>query len=1000
MTSLASQTQKLTLLYGDWSDYTRQAASPDQTSSFLAALDASLERLPQSEGHLLCRGAQTFVALWGLNEAQEKDAENAVRFALQLRDSVQLLASGNLLPLRLAITTGPVRLWPPEAHTDPGLDQLSGEAVDLCCQMPSILQDGGVAIDQETFRQVEGIFNCRALARLPIRGQETPVEIYRVLLEKQPQFRIFQHGIEGITTRLTGREIEMQRIRDAYETATEDHDNHLITIVGEAGMGKTRLLLEVRRWRALLNDSTRLFQAQATPEMLQQPYGLLRRLFTLRFEIQESDPEATAFEKLLAGVESFMGPDHTLEAQQLAQLVGLPCPGCPQTEDTGSAALFEQQALRSLSALFRAIHAGMPVGVIAFTLEDMHWADDKSLDALLWLYKENAHTRLVFNVLARPALFERRPRWGLEQANSIRIDLHALPKREARKLVREVLQKAPDVPDLLRDWIVEHSGGNPLHIEELARSLIATRVIEKGAGDEPWRVDLSRLETARIPDTLAGLLRTQIDNLPLQQRTALRRAAVIGRDFWDVAIAALEPGDGLAMPASFALSGLAKRNLIYRQENSSFSGMQEYTFVSNLMREEAYQGIPEHLRQCYHRLTAQWLAGVGGDASSAMAARIGDHYERADEGRQAAPYLMQAAEEARRLNAFTQAYQFLQRAVKYAEEPPSAPNTPGRAALLYRMGEIMIWLGEAAQALPCLRESLDLARQTGNTWEMAEALGRLGWAAYYNGNLEQALPWLEEAMACARQVNNRPALLLALRQLGNIALAQGDYPRSRALYEESLAIARELDDARSASLALNNLGVISLLSSDFSQARHYLEETIALAEGRGDRMEVALALGNLGIAAHMLGEYDLARQHLQQTIDICHATGSQLLAVEALLWSGITEIVAGNLGLARQRLQESLSISLETEQLPLSLGGLVGFAMLEAQQGRPERAIELLALASDNRSLDNVARLLVAQPLLDRLHGDLSPQAFGQAWARGQALDLQTIIQAYRAEGG
>ena len=989
-----AQIQLVTVLYGDWSEFVQSPENGDRLEDFQRELDQHISTISAAGGSLKLRQPFSFMVFWSTEEALENEAENAVRFALKLRDFSQAFMSTNVLPLKLVLATGEVQFLP-AGDASKSEVVYKGDAIDLCRRVPALIPDGGVAIGEDTLRRVEGIFSIRPLAQIPVLGKSEPVAIYRVLFEKAIQFRIVQHGVEGSTTRLIGRELEVKQFRDAYEITSDERENHLITVIGEAGTGKSRLLLEVERWRDLIADSTRLFRAQASPDMLQQPYSLLRRILMVRFGVQDGDPDLEAFEKTLKGVESFMGAGNLEAAQRLAQLVGLPCPECPQPEDSGSVALFEQRALESLSAFFRAVDAATGKGVISLHLEDMHWADDKSLDALLWLMRKNTRNRLIMVVLARPELLDRRPRWGLDQTNSIRMDLHTLTARDARKLVREVLQKVEELPDSLLDWIVERSGGNPLYIEELVRSLIATGVVQKVEDGQLWQVDLSRLDEVRIPDTLTGLLQIQLANLPVMQRVALQRASVIGRSFWDAALTALDTADDYTVQLMPTLTGLTRRNLIFRQERSSFAGMQEYAFVNNLLYSEAYHSIPEANRRSYHRLAAEWLQKTSGE-TPAMAARIADHFDRAGEGTRAVRYLALAAEEAHRLNAFGQMRQFLRRAVNFAEESPSFPETPDRATLLYRLGEMMILIGEASQAIPYLQEGLSVARKLQNKGVMAEALGRLGWAAYYSGDFPQASKWLEEGIVCARESENQPALLLCLRQLGNVVSANNDYILARELYKESLQLARGLGDQSGVTSALNNLGLAGILTGEYAQAHQYLEETIQLAEQRGDRMSVALALGNLGIADHFAGDNERALDDLKRAIDLSRSIGSQLVVAESSIWSGICLTSMGDLSSAETQLREGLRVSVKTEQTTLALGALVGFANLAAQQGDPEQAVKLLALTMENPAVDDLIRGLVATPLLDKLHAELSPQAFGLAWAHGLSLKPDEVMQSYQ----
>ena len=1012
---------QFTFLFGDWGAAAGSLTASGQMDAFAAQVDNSLAGLAATGAQLAERGAQSFAAIWQLGASGEDEpglaehATQAANFAMLMRDSLASFGAEGYNPLRLALATGTARVDGGESS-----GPLASNGADFGRRMLAVIPDGGVAVDQATFALVHGGLNFRPLAQLPLRGLPEPVDVYRLVGPKSIHYRIQQPGLEGVTTRLVGRELEWKRLREAYEATTDDRENHLVTIAGEAGLGKTRLLVEAERWRDLIPDATRLFRAHAAPETYQQPYGLLRRVLMNRFGIQESDSEDEAMQKLQAGLERFMGPGRLEDAQRIAMLIGLPCSGCPKPDDGAAAGLLEQQALNSLAEFFRDVDAQTPRGVIALHLEDVQWADDKSLDAVLWLLQKRERGRIIVVCLASPELLERRPRWGLEVKNSIRIDLYPLAVRDARRLVREALQKASNLPDALVDWVVERSGGNPLYIEELVRVLTSSGVVVRGEESQPWTVDLSRLAQVRVPDTLTGLLQTQLAGLPLAQRTVLQRGAVFGRFFWDHALTALEAGDGLSVQMAPTMNALVRRNLVYRQERSAYAGMQEYTFLSSLVQDAAILSIPPETLRRYHALAGEWLEGLGGELQG-PAARIAGHFQRAGQDGRAVKYLALAADEARRHNAYEQARQFLLQAVEAAPETPESPDQPGKAALSARLGETLIWQGEGAQALPYLEAGLELARRAGDVYEMAELLGRLGWAAYYTGDLTRATTWLDEAVGCARQSGNLPALALALRQLGNVTSERGDYSAAKAHYRESLAICREIGDLPGVSLALNNLGLAAIETGDFTQARLDLQQSIASAEGRGDQMGIALGLGNLGIAEYLSGEPQMARGHLQQSIDVSRTAGSQLLAAESLIWRALAEAdiaaqqaffgmetdafpeLAKRAGLAAGSaagsLREGLAVAEATNQTPLVLGALAGFAWLHARGGEAERAVELLALVSENPALDHLLRVRVARPLLERLVRELPPQTFGQAWARGQGLALEAALARYREPG-
>jgi predicted ATPase len=222
-------------------------------------------------------------------------------------------------------------------------------------------------------------------------------------------------------------------------------------------------------------------------------------------------------------------------------------------------------------------------------LADVQWADESSLEAISGLVRQNQGLPLLVVCLARPELYERRPAWGSGEAFHLRLDLRPLSRRESRRLVGEILQRMEEIPDALRDLIVERAEGNPFYIEELIRVLIEDRVIVK---EEPvWRVELERLSGVRVPPTLTGLIQARLDGLFPAERAALQRAAVVGRVFWDSAVRALGAADALTVDIAAALRTLAERHFVHVREEPAFVEVREYVFDSNILRDVVQAGI-------------------------------------------------------------------------------------------------------------------------------------------------------------------------------------------------------------------------------------------------------------------------------------------------------------------------------------------------------------------------------------------------------------------------
>jgi len=345
---------------------------------------------------------------------------------------------------------------------------------------------------------------------------------------------------------------------------------------------------------------------------------------------------------------------------------------------------------------------------------------------------------------ARPTLYERRPTWGSGH-DDLRLDLRPLSRREGRMLVREILQKTPEVPRMLLDLVVERAEGNPHYTEELVKALIEDRIIQKGS--EVWTIEETRLAAWQrsVPPTLVGLLQTRLDSLLYPERVVLQRAATLGRVFWDSAVYALEAGDSVTMTLAEPLAALVKREFIYERPTSALAGSREYAFVQAMLRDVVYDSLVRRQQRAYHAAAVEWLVHAAGKRAAEYTALIADHYEHAGESLKAAGYLLQAAQQANAVSAFPEAIALLEHALALSPQPPlmageGAGGEVGalRISILLLLGEVYGYKGAYAEANKHLQEALQLARTLSDERGLASALGQLARIAYWHGAYAEA----------------------------------------------------------------------------------------------------------------------------------------------------------------------------------------------------------------------------------------------------------------------
>ncbi len=496
-----------------------------------------------------------------------------------------------------------------------------------------------------------------------------PVQTYLVERAKARAFRKPERGVEGIETRMVGREAELKRLQDAFYTAMEDGELQMVTVSGEAGVGKSRLLYEFDLWSELLPQQFYYFKGRASQEMQNLPYRLIRDLLAFRFEILDSDPPAQVREKLDAGVAAALGGSSESQsaAHLIGYLLGFELGESPQPDGVLSDAQeVRNRGLANLADYFRGMAAQGPVLVL---LEDLHWADESSLDAVNHLVLALEGQPVMTVGAARPSLFERRPRWGEGQPFHSRLDLDPLSKWDSRRLVAQILRRMDHPPKALLDLVVSGAEGNPFFIEELIKMLVEDGVIVK-SGTE-WRLETARLAEVRVPPTLTGVLQARLDLLPAVERTVLQQASVVGRLFWDQAVARINQsaGEGITdAEVEEKLSALRGRELVFQRETSTFADAQEYIFKHNMLREISYESVLRRERRVYHGLVADWLLEQGGERVAEYTGLIADHLALAGRSGEAVGYLLQAGDRARGLYAHPEAIRAYERALAFLKE--------------------------------------------------------------------------------------------------------------------------------------------------------------------------------------------------------------------------------------------------------------------------------------------------------------------------------------------
>jgi class 3 adenylate cyclase/tetratricopeptide (TPR) repeat protein len=841
-----------------------------------AVMDGALARcsaiVASHQGKVLQYAGDSLLAVFGADAAREDDPQRAVQAGLALLAEGRALGQEILtrhghagFDLRVGVHTGGVLLG--GGVDDAG--SIRGIAVNIAARMEQTAPAGGLRISHDAYRHVRGVFDVEPQPPLVVKGVDEPVLTYLVKRAKPRAFRVATRGIEGVETRMIGRDAELERLQQAFLLL---HDTRLgddgcllfVSVVGEAGLGKSRLLYEFENWAEARPESFYIFRGRAYPQSQNRPYGLLRDILAWRLQIGDDDSVELARHKIEQGIAPLFRADDgdamaEAHAHLLGQLIGLDFSASPHVLGVGGdARQIRNRGFHAAAQMFRRVAAqgGSPIVLL---LEDLHWADEGSLDFLSYLREIDRDVPMLVLALARPALFERRSGW-LDGAHQ-RIELTPLDPGVSRLLANELLKKLDDIPAALRELISGNAEGNPFYMEELVKMLVDEGAIRTDG--ERWSLVTDRLRTTHVPQTLVGVLQARLDGLKGGEKPALQQASVIGFVFWDQALAIL---DERSVPA---LSMLAGRELIERRPDSQLQGAREFAFKHHILHQVTYATLLKRARQDLHARTARWMAGLSGSRGNHLLGETAEHFEKAGDHAQACEFFTRAAENAAGRYAHDAAMRYVTQALALA--------TDGDAAMRWRLLDVrertFDMLGRRAEQQADIDALQALAEILGDDRRRAEVAWRRCDIALHTGDPQAMMQAAREAMARAEQAGDAELGLRAQHRLALGLRDMGDAAQGFALAEAGLQSARALGLRRTEARFLNALANISLRQGDPVASLAINQQLLVLVRDLGDRLYEAKTTANLGVSWLDLGNDTDARPELEEGLRLARLVG-------------------------------------------------------------------------------------------------------------------------------
>ena len=811
------------------------------------------------------------MAAFGAPVAHEDDAERAVRAGLRLLEAIEELNTQDAslaLQVRIGINTGEavVALG---VRPEEGEGFVTGDVVNTASRLQGAAPVNGVAVSEQTYRATERVFDYEPLEPVTVKGKSEPLALYRPLAARA---RLGSEVTRAHPTLLVGRELEKPLLIGTFERAVQQESCQLVTVVGEPGVGKSRLCMELFQYIEERPGLTRWRQGRCLPYGEGISFWALGEIVKAECGILESDSPGEVRAKLERAVPE-TEQDRPWLLARLGPLVGL----------VGEAAAQEE----SFTAWRRFLESLAAERETVLVLEDLHWADPALLSFLEHLADWAEGVPLLVLCTARPELFEQHPTFGANARNGQRINLAPLSDQETAQLVSALLERAV-LPVETQQALLERAGGNPLYAEEFVRLL----------------TDRGELEGAvEVPESVQALIAARLDTITPARKGLLQDAAVIGKVFWAGALAAM--GDRDLGEVKQALHELARKELVRPARGSSMAGESEYGFWHVLVRDVCYAQIPRAARAARHRSAAAWLERRAGERAEDLADVLAHHYSSALDFARAAGNSPEAA--ALEVSAIRYLELAGQRAlgldVASAEHSLSRALSltpsghPERAPVLELWAQAALQQNRLTEAKDALEEALASYRERGDSLAAGRVLTVLASVLQRLGDPRQQ-DAISEALTVLEAQPPGPELVAAHAQLARVRAIGAMYHDSIVAAERALALAAGLNLPEPVR-ALSYRGT----SRCFSGERQGLEDmrrALELAIEQGQGLDAATTYNNLAMGTWQHEGPQAALEACREGIEFCQRRGITefALAISSLSTTYLVDLGQGDQALA------------------------------------------------------------------------------------------------------
>src|SRR5882757_315399 len=871
----------LVSLLPDYASLVEQLAPP-QLEEFMRRIRAAALDVASRHGGLVNHAfGEEIVCLFGVPTGHEDDDLRAVRAAVELHARTREISVGLAyelsLPFQIQSGVHAGLVVARKLHDGPRRYGITGAAVQLAGRLAASAARDTILLSPECQRLVAAFVRTIPHQCFSSHAESTPITPHRVIGESGLQTRLEAAEREGLTP-YSGRRTELGMLEEHLERARAGQ-GQVVLVAGEAGVGKSRLLHELRARIDATN--VRILEARCTSYDSGGPYQPFAEILRAALGLPRHGAHGFAAEEVVARICN-LDASLQLFVPLYLNVLSIPCDSYPLQRQLRGDHL-QSAVPEALAAFLTAVGQQAPT---VFLLEDWHWSDSGSREALRRLAEVIAKHSLLVIVTTRPDAQD-----CAESADGgVRLHIAPLDFDDSVGIVKGVLQ-VRRVSDELARRVYERTGGNPFFLEEVCHALLEQGAVAERNGEA---VPAMKADTLRLPDTVQAVIRSRLDSLDSDALEVLRIASVIGREFSsDVLIEVL----GAERSPERAIDQLNAAGLI---QHSGLPPLRGYRFKHVLTQEVTYDSLLSHQRRTLHHSIGCAIERASGGRSDDQASLLAHHFALAETWARAVHHGRRAALRANALGQFTDALVTLDNVRQWVLRLPECDERLELLADILLLQERQCeTLGQRGRQQLIVDELISLLAPRGASERLSQAYLRQGNLSTLLKRYDAADRMLSTALRICRERGDVALERHALRSLGLLRWHEERHAEALAITESALAIDRERHAELAVAGDLANLGVILKNMGEYSRALTSLEEALAIPALAQDPTTLVYALQNLANVHRALGNLDSALELLQRADDISRA---HLLPIQR----SFHLMAIAHIFLQQSRIQESL----------------------------------------------------------------------------------------------